>query len=107
VEPIRIQQSHGLLMQSQLSPSQHLEKLFERTEAAGQCNNTITKLVHFRLPFMHRIDDDQFRESFVGDLLSLQKIRQHAHYPPTVSKCTVGYGTHESHFGSAIYQSDT
>lgn len=57
-----VEQANGLGVDANLRPSDDLEQLVEGAEAAGQSNESVGKLGHHRLAFVHPAHFAQLRQ---------------------------------------------
>ena len=74
-----VQQPDRLAVQPQLAPCPDLEKLFQRTGAAGQRDEALRKVRHDRFPLVHRVHDADLRQAGMGDFALDQNARYYAY----------------------------
>src|SRR5690606_15661453 len=82
-----------------------LKKLFHGAESTRQRDDAITKLIHFRFPLMHRLDDEKFGQPVMCDLPGLEETGQYAYHLSAMTERPVGNRAHQAYFGTAIHQS--
>ena len=76
--PVDIEEAHRLAMQSELLPGEQLEQLVKRPGAAGERDHRVGQLGHQRFALVHGLDDVEFGQTGVGDLVLDQAPRDHA-----------------------------
>ena len=67
-EAVDVEEHDRLGEQAELVPGQHLERLVQRSVAAGHGHEAVGQLGHPGLALVHRVDDVQLGEPLVGDL---------------------------------------
>src|SRR6266568_5849462 len=93
-------------MMTQFSPRPNFECLLERTNASGQCDESIGKLCHKRFAFMHRRGNTEITESLMSDFLLHHELRDHPNYFAASLQNGIGHGSHQPNRRPAVYQSD-
>src|SRR5690606_25312087 len=93
-------------MKAKLPPGKHFEKFLQGAESTRQRNDAVAKLVHFRLPLMHRVNDEEFCKAFMCNFFGSQKIRQYPCHFSAVLERAVGDSAHEAYFSAAIHQAN-
>jgi hypothetical protein len=82
-------------MQSELSPREHLEKLFQRPPAARERDEGVGKVGHDCLPFVHRVDDAKIGHTVVRNLLRDESRRNDTRDLPAGGKNGIRDNAHE------------
>src|SRR5262249_39396845 len=86
----------GLLLNSQLRPSDGLAELFQRAITAGKGNEGIGEICHERLALVHGLDYMQLGHAAMADFAMHQRLRNHADNFTTFAQRCIGERTHQT-----------
>src|SRR6266568_5057280 len=107
VKTFAVQQRARLRMMTEFSPSPDFECLPERSNASRQSNESLGKLRHQRLAFVHRCRDAKLAESLVSQFPLRHELRHHPNYFTARFENGIGNGPHQTNRSTAVHQSDT
>jgi hypothetical protein len=105
-EAVHVEEAERFLMQPELRPRPHFENLFERAEAAGECDEGIGEIGHHRFAFMHGVDDAQIGEAAMADLARPERVRDHADDLPARAEDGVRQRPHQADAAAAVDEAD-
>ena len=89
-------------MQSELLPGEQLEQLVKRPGAAGERDHRVGQLGHQRFALVHGLDDVEFGQTGVGDLVLDQAPRDHADHGAAGGQRAIGERPHQPDARAAV-----
>jgi len=98
-----VQHAAGFRVEAQLRPGHDFEQLLEGAEPAWQGHEGIGQLHHARLALVHRVDDLQLAQTFVGHLRGYEREREHPRDPRTRRQRGVRERAHQPHMRPAVH----
>ena len=101
-----VEHAHGLGVNAELGPGEHLERLFEGAEPARQRDEPIGERGHGRLALVHAPDDAQLVEPRVGELGRGERPGDDADHLATAAKHRVGEDAHEADRAAAVHEAE-
>ena len=93
-------------MDSELQPGPGFERLFERADAAGQCDECVAGIGHQLLALVHRTGDMQPCQRFVRNLAVAKEVGDHADDLAAAGQRRVGQLAHQSDPAAAEHDTD-
>jgi hypothetical protein len=87
VVAILVEQEDGFLMKSEQCPGKDFEELVEGAEAAGQGDEGVRELGHEGFAVVHGLDNVDFGEAGVSDLLVDERLGDNSGDEAAIKKC--------------------
>ena len=105
-EPVHVEDAARLVVDAQLRPGDRLHELLVGAEAAREHDESIGELGHQRLALVHGAHHVQVAQGVVGDLVTGQRLGDHAGGPSARGQRGVGDHAHQPHRGAAVDELD-
>jgi hypothetical protein len=104
IEPARVEESAGFLVEAELRPCEGLEELLDRSQAPGQSNERVGEVAHEGLTLVHGIHDAQVEQSRKGKFALEQMSGDDAdHFAACVQNGSRDFA-HQAHAAAAVDQ---
>ena len=105
-EAVDVEEENGLVMVSEMPPSDNFHELVKRAEAAWQHNKGVCPFGKLHFSLMHGFDDVQFGDTIMCDLLFFKKARDDPPDGSAVLHDGICYAAHQPDIAAPEYQCD-
>lgn len=101
-----VEEANGFVMNTKLGPGEDLEEFIEGSQAAGECNESIGKVGHHHLTFVHGFDDVERCNTVVFEFTRLEEAGDDSSYVTAGGEGGIGDGAHEAGAAAAVDEGD-